>query len=219
MNLFDIIGPIMVGPSSSHTSGVVRIANVVYSILGQAPKKAIIKFHGSFAKTYLGHGSHKAVIAGLMGFKTDDSKIKNSLELAKEIHMEYKIEKINLQNAHPNTIIIEAQNNENEKVSILAESIGGGNILVKKIDNYDDNLDCSRDVLFINLKDSIGMISDITKILSIENFNIANMKVYREKKGGNGIILIETDEKLKNNVITAIKHLSDIINVKIIPSI
>ena len=219
MNLFDIIGPVMVGPSSSHTSGVVRIANVVYSILGCAPKFATIKFHGSFAKTYLGHGSHKAVIAGLMGFKTDDTRIRNSLELAKKIGMEYKIEKVELQNAHPNTIIIEAQSNKEDKISILAESIGGGNILIRKIDNYEVDLNCSRDTLFISLKDSMGMISDIAKILSIENFNIANMKVYREKKGGNGIILIETDEHLKSNVITAIKYLSGIANVKIIPSI
>ena len=120
MNLFDIIGPVMVGPSSSHTSGVVRIANVVYSILGCAPKFATIKFHGSFAKTYLGHGSHKAVIAGLMGFKTDDSRIRNSLELAKKIGMEYKIEKVELQNAHPKTIIIEAQSNKEDKISTIS---------------------------------------------------------------------------------------------------
>ena len=123
----------MIGPSSSHTAGLVRIGNVAHEILGAVPDYAHIQFHGSLAKTYRGHGSDKAIIAGLMGFAADDARIRNSLQLAEEMGMDFHIETISLKNAHPNTVVVRSEKSGEEAVTIQAASVGGGNIKVEEI--------------------------------------------------------------------------------------
>jgi L-serine dehydratase len=204
MNIFDIIGPVMIGPSSSHTAGVVRIGNIVKKIIGYTPNTVIIKFHGSFAKTYVGHGSDKAIIAGLMGFSTDSIEIRNSPQIAKDRGFNFSIETVVLDNAHPNTIMIESTLENNKKSIVIAESIGGGNILVKKIDDFDVDFDGQYPSILIKHKDSHGMISKVTKVLYEYNINVAQMKVYREKKGGTSMMMIESDEYIDNSVISDI---------------
>ncbi len=210
MNVFDILGPVMVGPSSSHTAGVVRIGNVANSILGGVPDEALIKFHGSFAKTYAGHGSDKAIIGGLLGFATDDERIKTSMEIAKEQGINFKFETINIPNAHPNTIIVEASIKDKENVNIRAESVGGGNILIKSINDVSVNFDGQYDAIIINHQDATGAVSLVANVLAVERINIAAMKVYRSKKGGEAIMIIETDSPIKKELENAIEVLPHI---------
>ena len=133
MDIFDVLGPVMIGPSSSHTAGLVRIGNVAHEMLGDTPDYAHIQFHGSLAKTYRGHGSDKAIVAGLMGFETDDARIRDSLKLAKEGGMKYDIETVVLENAHPNTVVVHGGKAGEEAITLRASSIGGGNIEIEEI--------------------------------------------------------------------------------------
>lgn len=210
MNLFDIIGPVMVGPSSSHTAGVVRIGNVARNILGCTPTKARIKFHGSFAKTYAGHGSDKAIIGGLLGCKPDDESIRNSLQAAADIGLVYSFEVVEIPDAHPNTLIVEAEASDGKYLSLLGESIGGGNILVRRINDIEVEYNGQYDTLVINHKDAPGAISLVANLLAVARINIASMKVYRASKGGDAIMLIEIDGKLDKALSKTVESLPHI---------
>ncbi len=210
MNLFDIIGPVMVGPSSSHTAGVVRIGNVVHSILGGVPDKVVVKFHGSFAKTYEGHGSNKAIIAGVMGYKPDDERIRTSLPIAKELGLEFSFETINIPNAHPNTVLIEAESLALGTLSIQGESIGGGCMVIRKINDISVEFDGQYDTLIVSHTDKRGVIAFVCNVLSHEEINIARMLVYRSEKGGDAIMLIEADGSLDKNIVLSLSHSKNI---------
>ena len=132
MNVFDIIGPVMIGPSSSHTAGAARIGRIAYMLLGQPAKRAEILLHGSFAKTYKGHGTDKALIAGIMGMKPDDARLRSSFELAEQAGLSFEITTGHLEDAHPNTAQITLYG-EDSQVSVQGASVGGGNILINRI--------------------------------------------------------------------------------------
>ena len=208
MHVFDILGPVMIGPSSSHTAGVVRIGNVARRILGKTPCHARIQFHGSLAKTYRGHGSDKAIVAGLMGFKPDDMRIKDSLELSEKAGFSYEIETIEMENAHPNTVVLSLTCNEtSDFFTLQAASVGGGNILVQKINNIDVLFTGYYDTLVILHRDMPGALSLVTSVLAVQNINIAEMKMYRSKKGGEAIMVIEVDEHLDKELVSTLKGL------------
>lgn len=219
MNIFDILGPVMVGPSSSHTAGVVRIGNVVWKIFGETPTFIKIGFYGSFAKTYVGHGSDKAIIAGILGFKTDDIRIRNSLDIAEEKGIVFSFETIDLEYAHPNTVVIEAKKDNVKSLYLQGESIGGGNIIIRKINNTIVDFNGQYDTIIISHFDVQGVISLVTNLLSIEQINIASMKVYRATKGGEAMMIIETDQKLNKaleKTIMALPHIKNATVLEII---
>jgi len=208
MQIFDILGPVMIGPSSSHTAGVVRIGNVARRLLGHTPSHAHIQFHGSLAKTYRGHGSDKAIVAGLLGFNPDDMRIRDSFELAKAAKLSYDIAEIDLENAHPNTIVLSLSCNETQgSFTLQAASVGGGNILVQKINEIDVLFDGYYDTLIIIHHDMPGAISLVTNVLAVEKINIASMKVYRSKKGGQAIMVIEVDGRIDKKITAALTSL------------
>lgn len=217
MNAFDIIGPIMVGPSSSHTAGAVRIARVAGILLNEKVRKAVIRFHGSFATTYKGHGTDKAIIGGLMGFDTDDTRIRDSLSIAVAEGMEYSIETCELEGVHPNTVIIELEGISGRKASVMGSSIGGGNILIKKVNGLDVDFSGQFNTLLIEHLDRPGTISAVTGILGNNAINIAIMKVYRSSKGSRAIMVIETDQSVSDDVIENISSRSNVINAVSIP--
>jgi len=195
MNVFDIIGPIMIGPSSSHTAGAVRIGKVVRTLLGEEPIKAHILFHGSFARTYKGHGTDRAVIGGLLGFETDDLRIRDSLDLAKEAGLEYNIEVGDLGEVHPNTVQIKAEGKSGKNITVIASSIGGGNIVVKEIDSLHVDFTGESHTIVITHRDAPGAVASVTSLLAVYKINIGQMKVYRTRRGGNAIMVIETDQE------------------------
>lgn len=219
MNIFDIIGPIMIGPSSSHTAGIVRIGLMCKSILNTVPKKVTITWYGSLATTYVGHGSDKAIIAGLLGFQTDDKNIIDSLDIAKKEGMDFCFETSKIVQGHPNTVKVSALNDKGQMQEIIASSVGGGAIIVQKIDNLDVLIDGTYDTLFINHIDEKGVVKNVTDILYKYQVNIGAMKVYRSEKSGNAIMVIESDHVLTEEITKAIEQADHVKKAIIIPKI
>lgn len=199
MNVFDIIGPAMVGPSSSHTAGAVRIGRIARKLLGEEPVSVLIMLHGSFARTYKGHGTDKAILAGLMEMDTDDLRIRNSLTIAKNKGINFRFEVVDLKDAHPNSTFIEATGVSGKMVKVLGSSVGGGNILIKQINGLDVEFTGQYNTLIIRHEDIPGAIAAVTNILGNDKeINIAYMKVYRTKRGGDAIMIIETDQQISS---------------------
>lgn len=194
MNIFDIIGPVMIGPSSSHTAGATKIGRVTRALLGQEPINVVVKFHGSFAKTYKGHGTDKAIIAGLMDMLPDDERIRNSLQLAQKANIHYTFQEITLEDAHPNTVLIIATANDGTTATVEGASVGGGNIMIHKINGLDVEFTGQYNTLIIYHDDAPGAIATVSNLLADRNINIASMKVYRSYRGGDAIMIIEMDQ-------------------------
>lgn len=208
---FDIIGPIMIGPSSSHTAGAVRLGLMARAILGEEVKAINIKLYGSFAQTYKGHGTDRALIAGIMGFKPDDERIRNSLEIAKEKNIEFAFGTVELEDTHPNTAIIELTGVSNRKVQVTGASIGGGNIIISAIDNYEVQLSGKYPSVIIVHQDMPGVVNGVTAALARYNINIAYMKVSRSERGAEALMNIEVDDTISDE---AVKACSKVIGVK-----
>jgi len=204
MNVFDIIGPVMVGPSSSHTLGALKIGRLARKLLNGEPAKAVINLHGSFARTYRGHGTDKAIIAGLLGFSYDDARIKDSLEIAARAGFSFMFCETELENVHPNSVLIEVRNVAGKKISLIGSSIGGGRILIKQINGIDVEFDGEYHTLVISHKDAPGEIAVVTDILGKNDINVANMRVYRNRRGGGAFMIIETDEVIDGRILSQI---------------
>ncbi len=181
-SIFDMIGPIMIGPSSSHTAGVVRIGRVAHKILGRTPQKATITFYNSFAQTYEGHGSDRAIIAGLMDFATDDTRIKNSFDFAKQAGMQYIFKAVgNASLYHPNTIKLELEA-EGKQIEIIGESRGGGIINIASYNGFRADISASTHTLIVLAEDAKGKLAFIANILAQDDCNIATASVSRKGK-------------------------------------
>lgn len=213
MNIFDIIGPVMIGPSSSHTAGAARIGRITRKLLGENPKHALIKLHGSFAKTYKGHGTDKAIIGGLLGFEVDDSRIRYSPDFAKENGLEFSIVPVDLGLVHPNTVMIELVGETGKKVKVLGASIGGGNILIKQVNGFDLEFTGQYNTLVVAHNDAPGAVATVSTTLAVNQINIASMKLYRAHKGGKAIMIIETDQNIDDKIVNSIKNMSMVIEV------
>lgn len=196
MNLFDIMGPVMVGPSSSHTAGAVRIGAMARHLLGEAPVKADIGLHGSFAATGYGHGTDKAIIAGLLGMKSDDCRIPDSFSLAKESGLEFKVQEVNIRGAHPNTAVLELFGKSGRTIKMQASSLGGGRIVVNKLDDIEVNFSGDYNTLIVHNQDKPGHVSAVTTMLAEKSVNIANMCLYRNHRGGYAVMVMEIDQPL-----------------------
>ncbi len=205
-NVFDIIGPIMIGPSSSHTAGAVRLGLMARAILGEEVATAKIQLHGSFAQTYKGHGTDRALIAGIMGFLPDDERIRDALEIAKNKEIEFSFSKVELENAHPNTAIITLGSASGRTVKIQGASIGGGNIVISAINNYSVNLSGKYPSIIIVHQDMPGVINGVTAALARFNINIAYMKVSRSERGAEALMNIEVDDDISDDSVEACEH-------------
>ena len=213
MNSFDIIGPVMVGPSSSHTAGAVKIGNISRKLLGTPVEKADIFFHGSFLATGKGHGTDRALIAGLLGFAVDDSRIPDSFRYADEAGMKYSLSGIDLGDVHPNSVKLLLFGADDRKIEIVAASVGGGAIRVTEIDGLPANFSGDYPTLVVNNLDQPGHVTEITSMLSHKSINIATMQLYRSSKGGNAVIILECDQEVPENAIKWLAHLEGILKV------
>ncbi len=193
MNVFDIVGPIMIGPSSSHTAGAVRIGKVASSLLKNRPVSAHILLFGSFAKTYKGHGTDKALVAGILKMDPSDARIKNSLAIAKEEGLDVVFEEAQTESDHPNTALITLKDADGETVELQGCSVGGGNIVVNKINGMSVSVSCHNTTIIVIHKDIPGVIANVTSFVAKEGFNICNFSLSREKKGGTAVMTIEID--------------------------
>ena len=218
-SVFDMIGPIMIGPSSSHTAGVVRIARAAIRVLGGKPDHAEVTFFNSFAKTYEGHSSDRAIIGGLLDFKTDDPKIKQALDLAKEYALTYNFKSIgNASVYHPNTIKLSLTKGE-QKVEVIGESLGGGLINIAELDGFSANFSAQAHTLIIKAKDESGAIAFISSVIAQEKANIATMSVSRKGKHDMACHVIEMDSGINPITIMYLKSLPWIKELIYIPEI
>lgn len=213
INIFDMMGPVMVGPSSSHTAGAARIGNMGRTLLGEEVARADIGLYGSFAETGFGHGTDRALLAGLLGMKPDDLRIPNAYEEANRAGMAYSFRTVELRDAHPNTALLELTDKSGKKLTLQASSIGGGAIVVNKIDGIDVNFTGDFNTLIVRNQDESGSVAAITSILSQVHINVANMSVNRHRRGGDALMVIETDQHIKPRQVEFLSELPGILSV------
>ncbi|MFQ6962403.1 L-serine ammonia-lyase, iron-sulfur-dependent subunit beta [Clostridium sp. D5] len=213
MNIFDILGPVMVGPSSSHTAGAVRIGYITRTLLGSRPVKAEIGLHGSFAATGKGHGTDRAVVAGLLGMKPDDMRIPESFEVAGQEGLEFRIQNIQIPGAHPNTALLKVCGEDGRTVEVQASSLGGGRIMVNKLDGIMVNCTGECPTLIVQNHDRPGHVAAVTSMLAEDSINIATLQLYRGKKGGDAVMVIEIDQPVPEASIRWFEQQDGIIKV------
>jgi L-serine dehydratase len=218
-SIFDMIGPVMIGPSSSHTAGVVRIGRVARKILGVQPQQAIITFYNSFARTYEGHGSDRAILAGLLDFKTDDERIRSALDEAKAAELKYTFRSIgNASTYHPNTVKLELKAGD-KQVDVVGESLGGGVINVPSYNGFTANFSAAAHTLIITAEDVKGSIAFISSVLANDKCNIATMSVSRKGKNAQACLVIEMDSGIQPIVKEYLQHLEWVRELIYIPDI
>lgn len=216
-SVFDIIGPNMIGPSSSHTAGALRIALIARKIVNGTIKKVRFILYGSFAQTYKGHGTDKALLAGILGFDTFDERIRDAFTIAKSQGLEYhfEINKTNTDN-HPNTVDIIIEDSNGQVTSLTGVSIGGGKAIINKINGADIMLTNEYNTIFVTQYDKPGVVAFITKCLSDAHVNIAFMRLFRKHKGDVAYTVIEFDEDIKEDVLQQIKSYKHILSALLI---
>jgi L-serine dehydratase len=218
-SVFDMIGPVMIGPSSSHTAGVVRIARAALRLAGGVPDEAEITFYNSFARTYEGHGSDRAIIAGLMDFKADDKRIKDALTLAKEAGLQYHFKSVgNASTLHPNTIKLNLRKGD-KHVEVVGESRGGGMINIAEVDGFKADFSANLHTIIITADDVKGSIAFISTVLAQDECNIATMSVSRKGKHDVACLVIEMDSGLKPVTLAYLQSLSWVKQIVYIPDI
>lgn len=210
LDIFDILGPVMIGPSSSHTAGAVRIGRMARVLLGEEPVRAEIGLFGSFAETGQGHGTNRALVAGLLGLRPDDMDVPNSFALAGDRGLDFSFHTARLREAHPNTAVLDVTGTSGRKLTLQAASIGGGRIRVEKLNGVEVNFTGTFNTLIIRHQDVAGEVANVTRELAAEGVNIANMSVCRAKRGGDALMVIETDQKISTEIIRRIAGLQNI---------
>lgn len=217
ISAFDVIGPNMIGPSSSHTAGAVSIALLTKNMLKGTIKKAKFTLYGSFAKTYKGHGTDRALLGGILGFAPDDLRIKNSFALADEQGLQYSFQiDETKKTAHPNTVDICIENQEGTVLKVRGQSIGGGKIKIIRINHVNVEFTGEYSTLIVVHEDKPGLVAHITKCLSLGNVNIAFMRLYREEKGQTAYSIVESDEKIPLSVLDGILSNACVHDIKLI---
>ena len=212
MNLFEIMGPIMVGPSSSHTAGAVRIGFIAQRLLGGRPDWAQLQLSGSFAATGKGHGTDRALIAGLLGMAPDDVRIPMSHHIAAKEGMEVELGHIELRGAHPNSVLLHLSRAD-KRLSLQAASLGGGRVRVEAIDGMEARFSGESPTLIIRNEDRPGMVGEVSAMLGYHNMNIATMQLYRAHRGGLAVMVLEFDEPVPLMLRQTLEHLPGICSV------
>lgn len=212
--VFDIIGPTMVGPSSSHTAGAVRIGLVARDLFNRLPKQADIYLYGSFMETYKGHGTDVALVGGLLGYDTDDDRIQTSLETAEEAGMKVNFIEMAEERSHPNTAIINMRDGDKE-ISVEGVSIGGGKIEVVAINGFNIAISGNYPALLVFHKDTFGTIGRVANILGESSINVGSMQVSRKEKGDQALMTCELDDAVNDEIIEKIKNVDGVVTVSL----
>lgn len=213
MNIFDIMGPVMVGPSSSHTAGAVRIGFVAAKLLGGKPAEAEILLHGSFALTGAGHGTYQALVAGLLGMRSDDMRIPESFALAREAGLRIRTGTVTLRDVHPNTALLRLTGVSGRKLEVVASSPGGGRIRICRVDGIETNFSGEYPTLIVHNLDQPGHVAAVTAMLERYKVNIAYMQLYRNVRGGYAVMVLECDQPIPNQSLQELCGMDGIIKV------
>ena len=213
MNLFDILGPVMVGPSSSHTAGAVRIGLMARALLGQEPVRARLLLHGSFASTGEGHGTHRALIAGLLGLSPDDSRVPDSFALAGERGLEFTFGTCVLRDVHPNSVLIQLEGAQGGALEVGASSPGGGRIQVFRLDGLSTSFTGELPTLVVHNSDQPGCVSQVTGVLAGHGMNVATLQLNRGGRGESAVMVLECDQPIPDEVAQEVRALPGILRV------
>jgi len=213
MGLFDIIGPVMVGPSSSHTAGAVRIGYICNRLIEERIAEARILFYGSFLATGKGHGTDKAIVAGLLGMEPDDERIPFSMEIARKQEMDIIFGAADLIEAHPNTVRLILTGKSGKTLEVIASSIGGGRIQICQIDGMEANFGGDYPTLIVHNIDQPGHVTRVTSVLAKHSINIATMQLYRDRRGGRAVLVIEADQEIPREALEFLRQLEGILKV------
>ncbi len=210
MNIFDIVGPVMVGPSSSHTAGAVKIGYVARKLLGEDVAEAEILLYGSFLATGNGHGTKYALVAGLLGMKMDDENIPNSFDIAEKKGMKISFGKAKLKDAHPNSVLLRLTGTGGKKLEIVGESVGGSLINISRVDGLLANFSGEHPTLIVHNQDRPGYAAEVTSMLAGKNINVASLQLYRESRGGHAVMVLECDQEVPGDVLKLLEQSSGI---------
>lgn len=206
ISVFEVIGPNMVGPSSSHTAGAASIARLAWKMTNEKIKRVKFVLYGSFAQTYRGHGTDRALLGGMMGFETDDVRIRDSFEIAEKEGIEFSFEANTVEtDVHPNTVDMEIEDVNGRILTVRGESLGGGKVKLTRINGVKVHFTGEYHALIVVHKDHPGVISKITNVFGKLHVNIAFLRVYRETKGGNAYMIIESDEEITASAVEEIE--------------
>ena len=207
VSLLDIIGPVMVGPSSSHTAGACRIGLLARCLVGGTPERARFELHGSFARTGEGHGTDKALVGGLMGFRPDDERIRTALDIADREGLDFTFEKTTLSDdAHPNTVRVTVERGDRHAI-MTGSSLGAGRVLVTDIDGYPVEVSGNYNTIVLVAEDVKGSVARIATILAEYSLNIATLRLTRKARGGDAFMVIEIDDVPSEEVRDHIREL------------
>ena len=213
-SVFDIIGPVMIGPSSSHTAGAARLGKVARTICGDEVSSVTFLLHGSFAKTYKGHGTDKALVAGMLGMEPADKELRNSMEIAKSIGLSFEFLPTDLgEGHHPNTVKFLMKTKSGKSCEVMGSSIGGGNIVINEVNGQTVDFTGQYPTLIVPHKDVPGSISAITAILYKQNINVASLKVFRTEKGKSATMIFEVDNNIPSEMLEEIKSIEAVDNI------
>ena len=220
-SIFDMIGPVMIGPSSSHTAGVVRIASAAIRILGALPTHATITFYNSFARTYEGHGSDRALVGGLLGYATDDERLREALDHAQAAGLAYQFQSVgNASTMHPNTIKLQLRDERTDhSVEVVGQSRGGGVIRIVEVDGFPADFSTALHTLIVDADDRTGAIAFIASVIAHDDCNIATMSVSRKGRHDQARQFIEMDSGLSDITLHYLRHLRWVHRVTYIPTI
>lgn len=217
VSAFQVMGPIMIGPSSSHTAGALRIAQIAARILNEAPTKVVFHLYGSFAETYQGHGTDRALLAGMMGYDTDHPDIRDAYQLAdkQQIHFSFHPAKL-VEGMHPNTVALEVQGVSGKTLSLTGASVGGGEVMIHAINGIQVSFTGEYPTLIVQQQDRPGVVAHITSILATAGVNIGTIRMYREQRDNRAFTILETDEALSQTLVNQILENQNINDVFII---
>ena len=208
--VFDVLGPVMIGPSSSHTAGAARLGKIFGIMAGEGIERVEFLLHGSFGKTYRGHGTDRALVAGILGMEPSDERLKDSLEIAKEKNIEIIFTEKDLGDVHPNTVKVLITCSGGRRFTAQGSSIGGGSIEITEVDGEAVEFTGAYPTLIVSHKDIPGQVSKVTSLLYTQGINIAYMKVFRHHRGDIATMVFETDENISKAVLDCITGIDDV---------
>ncbi len=215
--VFDIIGPIMIGPSSSHTAGAAKLAKIARGIAGEEPVEVKFYLHGSFSKTYKGHGTDRALVAGILGMDPADDNLKDSLKLAKMKGIGVSFEPKDLGDVHPNTVRVRMKLKDGSEVTVTGSSIGGGAVEISQIDGEEIQFSGNYPTLLVSQRDAPGVVANISRLLYENGINIAYMSLFRSQKGRDAMMIFELDHNVNSSILEKLSQVDSVEHVRFIP--
>lgn len=218
-SVFEVIGPVMIGPSSSHTAGAVRLGRLARAVFGEQPSRADIALHGSFASTGHGHGTDLALVAGLLGYAPDDERIRTADTQAAAAGMTVAFAEADLGEVHPNTARIAMTAADGRTGVVQGSSVGGADVVLTRIDDFDVAITGELPVLVVEHHDQPGVIAAVSAILADHGVNIASMEVSRERRGARALMVIETDQPVDERTMRAVGQAEAVGHVRTVPAV